>query len=340
MTSTGKGTPMTRNKQWLLARRPTGWVEESCFRLVETEAPTPGEGQVLVQIHYLSLDPYMRGRMGEGRSYAPNQPLGEVMLGGTVGAVVESRSPRFLPGDLVLGRGGWQQLHLADAADLTKLEAPGLPESVYLGPVGMPGVTAWYGLHQLGKPRAGETVVVSAAAGAVGSVVGQLAKLAGCRAVGIAGGPAKCQHVAEELGLDACVDYKAGSFLDDLAAATPHGIDVVFENVGGAVLEATLDRMNPFGRVAVCGLIASYNGQEAPIRNLRRVLDDRLSLQGFIVSDHMELWPRALGELGELVAQGKLRYRETVAQGIESAPRAFLGLLRGENLGKQLVKVA
>jgi NADPH-dependent curcumin reductase len=331
---------MTRNKQWLLARRPTGWAEESCFRLVETEAPAPGEGQVLVQIHYLSLDPYMRGRMGEGKSYAPNQPLGEVMLGGTVGAVVESRSPSFRSGDLVLGRGGWQQLHLSDAADLTKVEARGLPESVYLGPVGMPGVTAWYGLHQLGKPKAGETVVVSAAAGAVGSVVGQLAKLAGCRAVGIAGGPAKCRHVVEELGLDACVDYKAGSFLADLTAAAPQGIDVVFENVGGAVLEATLDRMNPFGRVAVCGLIASYNGQEAPIRNFRRVLDDRLSLKGFIVSDHMELWPRALGELGELVAQGKLRYRETIAQGIESAPRAFLGLLRGENLGKQLVKVA
>ncbi len=330
---------MTRNKQWLLARRPTGWVEESCFRLVEAEVPAPADGQVLVQVHYLSLDPYMRGRMDEGRSYAPSQPLGEVMLGGTVGAVVESRSPLLQAGDLVLGRGGWQQFHLADGAGLIKLALRGLPESVYLGPVGMPGVTAWYGLHQLGKPRAGETVVISAASGAVGSVVGQLARRAGCRAVGIAGGPAKCRYVVEELGFDACVDHKAGSFQEAFEAATPGGIDVLFENVGGASLDAALARMNAFGRVAVCGLIAGYNGQEIPLRNVRSILTNRLSVQGFIVSEHMEHWPRALAELGELVARGELRYRETVSPGIESAPRAFLGLLRGENLGKQLVKV-
>lgn len=204
----------------------------------------------------------------------------------------------------------------------------------------MPGVTAWYGLHQLGRPRAGETVVVSAASGAVGSVVGQLARLAGCRAVGVAGGPAKCRYAVEELGFDACVDHRSAAFTDDFAAATPGGVDVVFENVGGAVLDAALARINPFGRVAVCGLIAGYNGQEIPLRNVRAILTNRLSVQGFIVSDHMEHWPRALAELAERVAQGTLRYRETVSQGIESAPRAFLGLLRGENLGKQLVKVA
>ncbi|HEY6099898.1 MAG TPA: NADP-dependent oxidoreductase, partial [Anaeromyxobacter sp.] len=210
----------------------------------------------------------------------------------------------------------------------------------YLGCVGMPGVTAWYGLTQIGKPKEGETVVVSAAAGAVGSVVGQLAKLRGCRAVGIAGGKAKCDLVVDELGFDACVDYKAGSFRTDFAAATPKGIDFVFENVGGKVLDASLARMNAFGRIALCGLIAGYGGQDISLRNVRSILVNRLLVQGFIVSEHMEIWPEAMKELGAAVAAGKIKYRETLAQGIESAPRAFIGLLRGENLGKQLVKVA
>lgn len=329
----------TRNKQWLLESRPAGGVEESNFRLAEADVPALGDGQLLVQVHYLSLDPYMRGRMDETKSYAPSQPTGAVMMGGTVGAVVESRNPRYQPGDVVVGMGGWQQYFASDGAGLMKVDARALPESLYLGAMGMPGVTAWYGLHQIGKPKAGETVVVSAASGAVGSVVGQLAKLAGCRAVGIAGGAAKCDYAVKELGFDACVDHKSAAFREAFAAATPGGIDVVFENVGGAVLDASLARMNAFGRIALCGLIAGYNGQDITLRNVRALLVNRLTVQGFIVSEHLELWPKALGELGALMAQGKLKYRESIAQGIESAPRAFIGLLRGENFGKQLVKV-
>jgi NADPH-dependent curcumin reductase CurA len=262
------------------------------------------------------------------------------MVGGTVGAVVDSRNPGYEPGDTVVGTGGWQQYYVSDGSGLMKVDARRLPESLYLGVVGMPGVTAWFGLTQIGRPKPGETVVVSAASGAVGSVVGQLSKIAGCRAVGVAGGPAKCLHVVKELGFDACVDYKAKTFRYDLEAATPAGIDVVFENVGGSVFDASLARMNAFGRVALCGLIAGYGGDEIAVRNVRSILVNRLTVQGFIVSDHMDLWPKALSELGELVAQGKLKYRETVAQGLESAPRAFIGLLRGENFGKQLVKVS
>jgi len=326
------------NKQWLLARRPQGAVQPSDFELVERPAPALAEGQLLVQHHYLSLDPYMRGRMDEAKSYAAAQQLGEVMIGGTVGEVVESRSSAFPVGSLVVGMGGWQQLSLSDGRGL--LPAPrGIPESVCLGAAGMPGVTAWYGLTQIGKPKAGETVVVSAAAGAVGSVVGQLARLRGCRAVGIAGGARKCAHVEKELGFDACLDYKADDFRAALKAATPAGVDVLFENVGGPVLDAVLARMSAFGRVAVCGLIAGYDGQDISVRNARSILVNRLLVQGFIVSDHLALWPEALRELTGLVAGGQLRYRETVAEGLESAPRAFIGLLRGENLGKQLVKL-
>jgi NADPH-dependent curcumin reductase CurA len=328
-----------KNRQWLLASRPRGAVEESNFRLVETPVPTLQEGQLLVRVHYLSLDPYMRGRMDDVKSYAAAQPVGEVMIGGTVGEVVESRNRGFAQGELVLGMGGWQEFHVSDGKGLTKVSRA-LPESLYLGAVGMPGVTAWHGLLRIAKPRPGETVVISAASGAVGSVVGQLAKLRGCRAVGIAGGPAKCEHVVKDLGFDACVDYKAAGFGEALEAATPQGIDVVFENVGGKILDASLRRMNPFGRIALCGLIAGYDGQDVSLRHVRSLLVNRLLVQGFIVSDHLDEWPEALKELSGLVASGRLRYRETVAQGLESAPRAFIGLLRGENVGKQLVKVA
>jgi NADPH-dependent curcumin reductase CurA len=327
------------NRQWVLASRPRGAVDESSFRLVEAAVPALAGGEVLARIRYLSLDPYMRTRMDEARSYAPSQRIGEVMIGGTVGDVVESRNPRYAPGDLVVGMGGWQEFHVSDGNGLQKVPRT-LPESVYLGPVGMPGVTAWYGLLQIGKPKPGETVAISAASGAVGSVVGQLAKLRGCRAVGIAGGPRKCAYVVEELGFDACVDYKAEGFREALKAATPDRIDVLFENVGGAVLDGSLARMNPFGRVVVCGLVSGYEGGDMALRNVRAILVDRLLVQGFIVSEHLEIWPQALAELGALVAEGKIRYRETIAQGIESAPRAFIGLLHGENLGKQLVKVA
>jgi hypothetical protein len=328
-----------RNKQVVLASRPTGWVEESNFRVVEKEVPPVREGEVLTRVHYLSLDPYMRGRMDESRSYAAPQKLDEVMLGGTVAEVIESRNPAYREGDMVVGMAGWQQYEVSDGKTLRKVDTSAIPASAYLGAVGMPGVTAWYGLTQIGKPRPGETVAVSAAAGAVGSVVGQLAKIMGCRAVGVAGGRAKCDHVVKELGLDACADYKAESFRDDFKAATANGIDVVFENVGGSVLDAALARMNPFGRIAVCGLIAGYNGQDISLRNVRSILVNRLLVQGFIVTEHLELWPQALKELAEHVVAKRIRYRETVAQGLESAPRTFIGLLKGENLGKQLVKL-
>ncbi len=329
-----------RNHQIVLASRPRGFPTTEAFQLVERDVATPGDGEVLIRVRWLSLDPYMRGRMSAARSYAASQPLGEVMIGGTVGDVVESRHAGFRAGDVVVGMGGWQEHAVLNGRSLRKVDASALPASVYLGCVGMPGVTAWYGLHAIGRPSPGETVLVSAAAGAVGSVVGQLAKLAGCRAVGIAGGPAKCEHVVRDLGLDACVDYRAGALEDDLAAATPSGVDVVFENVGGAVLDAALGRVNAFARVAVCGLIAGYHGDDISLRRVRSILMNRLLVQGFIVTEHPDAWPRALEELAAHVAAGRIRYRETVAHGLEQAPAAFLSMLRGENVGKQLVKLA
>ncbi len=329
-----------KNRQIVLASRPQGWVDESNFRLVEKDVPAIRDGQVLTAVRWLSLDPYMRGRMDESKSYAAPQPLGEVMVGGTVEEVLESKHPLFRAGDTVVGTAGWQEYAVGDGTSLRKVDPKLVPPSTYLGCVGMPGVTAWYGLNEIGQPRPGETVVISAAAGAVGSVVGQLAKIARCHAIGIAGGKAKCDHVVHELGFDACIDYKSESFREDFKKATAQGVDVVFENVGGHILDASLKRMNAFGRIAVCGLIAGYNGQDIAIRNVRTILTSRLRVEGFIVSEHMHLWPRALGELASHVACGRIRYRETVATGLENAPRAFIGMLRGENLGKQLVKVS
>jgi len=329
-----------RNRQIILESRPRGKVEASNFRMVEAGVPPVKEGEVLTRVRWLSLDPYMRGRMDEGPSYVAPQPLGEVMGGGTVAEVLESRHPALRAGDLVVGMAGWQEYQVAGGGTLRKIDTSVAPASAYLGCLGMPGVTAWYGLGTIGKPKPGETVVVSAAAGAVGSVVGQLAKIAGCRAVGIAGGPAKCEHVVRQLGFDACVDYKAPTFREDLRAATPKRIDVVFENVGGAVLEAALARMNPFGRMAICGLIAGYDGQELALRNPRAILVNRLLVQGFIVSDHQALWPQAVAELAGHVASKRLTWHETVAEGLELAPAAFMGMLKGANLGKQLVRVA
>ncbi len=328
-----------RNKQWLLQRRPQGEAQETDFELKETDVPPLADGQLLIKVHSLSLDPYMRGRMDESKSYAAPQPLGEVMIGATVGEVVDSKHPKHGLGDWVVGPGGWQQYFVSNGAGLQKIDTKAIPASVYLSTAGMPGVTAWYGLNRICQPKPGETVVVSAASGAVGSVVGQLARLLGCRAVGIAGGKVKCDYVKGELGFDACVDYKSPDFNDSFKAATPKGIDAVFENVGGMTLDAELARMNAFGRIAVCGLIAGYSGGEIAIRNTRSILVNRLKIEGFIVSEHLDLWPQALAELGKLVVEGKLRYRESVAQGIESAPRAFLGMLKGENFGKQLVRM-
>jgi NADPH-dependent curcumin reductase CurA len=265
------------------------------------------------------------------------------MVGGTVGIVEQSQHPGFKPGDAVVGSLGWAEYGVADGRAVNKVDPALVPLSAYLGPVGMPGVTAWYGLNKICEPKAGQTVLVSAASGAVGSVVGQLAKMAGCRVVGIAGGAEKCAYVREELGFDACLDHRA---LPDVKAmslalkeAAPDGIDCLFENVGGVCLDAALTRMNPFGRIALCGLIAGYEGGDIAIRNVRALLVMRLKLQGFIVSEHLELWPQALGELARGVASGRIKYRETIAEGLPAAPEAFIGMLRGRNFGKQLVKL-
>ncbi|QDL37641.1 NADP-dependent oxidoreductase [Rhodoferax sediminis] len=337
---------MPHNKQILLDNRPTGEAVASNFKLVSSETPALQDGQVLVRHHYLSLDPYMRGRMNDSKSYAAPQPLGQVMQGGTAGEVVESKNAKFSLGDKVVGFGGWQEYSVVDAGQvgmLRKVDTAHIPLSAYLGAVGMPGVTAWYGLMKICEPKPGETVVVSAASGAVGSVVGQLAKARGCRAVGIAGGKDKCDYVVQELGFDACVDYKAHkdpkSLYAALKDATPNGVDGYFENVGGVIMDTVLARMNAFGRIALCGMIAGYDGQPLPLTTPQLILTNRLKVQGFIVSEHMEHWPAALTELGTLVATGKLKFRESVAQGIEAAPEAFLGLLKGRNFGKQLVKL-
>jgi NADPH-dependent curcumin reductase CurA len=333
------------NRRFVLASRPTGAPEESNFRLETIPVPELTPGQALVRHHYLSLDPYMRGRMSDQKSYATPQPLGEVMIGGTVGEVVASQSDKLAVGDHVVGIGGWQEYAVAaaDAPALRKIDTRQVPMSAYLGAVGMPGVTAWYGLNMICEPKPGETVAVSAASGAVGSMVGQLAKARGCRAIGIAGGKDKCDYVVRELGFDACIDYKAAADARALQAmlreVTPNGIDGYFENVGGAVLDAVLLRMNAFGRIAVCGMIAGYDGAPIPLAFPQLILTQRLKVQGFIVSEQPTLWPKALAELGAGVASGSLKYRETVAQGIESAPGAFLGLLKGKNFGKQLVKL-
>jgi NADPH-dependent curcumin reductase len=330
---------MNTYKRLVLASRPKGEVSPDNFRLEEVPVPTIRDGEVLIRNHYLSLDPYMRMRMEDVKSYAAPQALGETMIGGTVGEIVESKNPKFAVGDKVQGMMGWSEMGVSDGNLLRKLDTTHVPLSAYLGSVGMPGMTAWYGLTQIMQPKEGETIVVSAASGAVGSVVGQLAKVRGCRAVGIAGGKEKCDYVVNELGFDACVDYKAGNLVEDLAKATPNGIDAIFENVGGQVFDAALARMNPFGRIALCGLIAGYDGEPMAINNVRTFLTMRLTMRGFIVSEHMEFWPQGLKELGTLVASGKLKFRESVAQGLESAPEAFIGLLKGKNFGKQLVKL-
>jgi NADPH-dependent curcumin reductase CurA len=323
----------------VLAARPRGAVAPENFRLETVPVPRLADGQVLVRNHYLSLDPYMRGRMSKAASYAVSQPLDETMIGGTVGQVVASRNEFFAVGDYVNGMLGWAEMGVSDGVLLRKLDTTRIPLSAFLGVVGMPGMAAWYGFHQIMEAAAGETVVVSAASGAVGSVVGQLARLRGCRVVGIAGGAEKCAYVVDELGFDACIDYKAGKLEAELAAATPDGVDAIFENVGGACLDASLARTNAFARIALCGLIAGYNGADMPIKNSRLLLINRLSLRGFIITEHMEFWQQGLQELAVLVANRQIKYRESVADGLAAAPQAFMGLLNGRNFGKQLVKL-
>ena len=337
---------MTANQQILLDNRPQGEATVDNFKLVTSETPALQDGQVLVKHHFLSLDPYMRGRMNDSKSYAASQPLGEVMIGGTVGEVVDSKHSKFAAGDKVVGMGGWQQYSVVDADQpgaLRKVDTTHVPLSYYLGAVGMPGVTAWYGLVKIINPKADETLVINAATGAVGSAFVALAKARSCRVVGIAGGPEKCKYAVDELGFDACIDYKQHKDMHSLSKALkehcPDGIDGYYENVGGMIMDAVMLRMNPFSRMAICGMIAGYDGQPLPMTNPALILVNRMKIQGFIVSEHMEVWPEALTELGGLVAAGKLRPRETIAEGIASAPEAFLGLLKGKNFGKQIVKI-
>lgn len=329
----------------VLAERPKGNVEPAHFRLETLEQPTLAslqENEVLVQNHFLSLDPYMRGRMSTVKSYAEPQALDETMIGGTVGKVVASRHADFHVNDDVVGMLGWSEMGIAHGNLLRRVDGR-VPLSAYLGIVGMPGVTAWYGVNKILEANAKQTLVVSAASGAVGSVVGQLAKLKGCRVVGIAGGEKKCRYVVEQLGFDACVDYQAAStekeLVTQLQAATQNGIDLLFENVGSTVFDASLACLNPYAKIALCGLIAGYNGGAKPLSNINRLLMMRASLQGFIVTEHMDIWPEALAALTDLVISGKLIYQETIAQGLASAPQAFIGLLQGQNFGKQLVRL-
>ena len=323
----------------VLAARPKGSVAPTDLRLETVPVPEIGEGQLLVRNHYLSLDPYMRMRMEDIKSYAAPQAIDDVMIGGTAGEVIASNHPKFAVGDKVVGMLGWSEMGVSDGSMLKKVDSTQISLSAYLGIVGMPGMTAWYGLNKILQPKPGQTIAVSAASGAVGSVVGQLAKLQGCRVIGIAGGKAKCQLVVDSFGFDACIDYKAGNLFGDIKAAAPDGIDGLFENVGGVVMDAVLNQMNPFGRIALCGMISGYDGQPMPVHSLHKVLSMRLMMQGFIISEHLELWPQGLSELAQLVATKKLNYRETIAEGLAAAPEAFIGMLRGKNLGKQLVKL-
>ena len=330
---------MATNLQILLDHRPTDKVSPANFRIVETPVPTPGPGQVLVRHKFLSLDPYMRGRLSDAKSYARPQEVGAVMQGGAVGIVEASNNPKFKPGDAVVGMGGWQRYFLSDGANLTVVDARAIPIQAYLGPVGMPGVTAWYGLNKIIAPKAGETVLVSAATGAVGSVVGQLARAAGARAVGIAGGAEKCAYAVQDLGYAACVDHRSASFAADLKAAVPNGVDGLFENVGGEPFQQALRRLNDFARAAICGLIASYEGAPTALPDMRIFLVRRIKVEGFIVSDHLSLWPQAIAELAGHIAAGRLKWRETIRDGIENAPQALVDLLHGQNFGKMLIRV-
>jgi NADPH-dependent curcumin reductase CurA len=337
---------MPINHAIVLDNRPEAEVSTSNFKMVTAETPALQDGQVLVKNHYLSLDPYMRGRMNAGKNYAQPQPLGEPMIGGTVGEVAESKNAKFKVGQTVQCMGGWQAFSLINAdmpGALKHVNAEKISMSHYLGAVGMPGVTAWYGLNKIIQAKPGATVTVSAASGAVGSAYGALAKARGFRVVGIAGGKAKCDYVVNELGFDACIDYKAHtdyiSLSKALRDACPNGIDGHFENVGGMVLDAVMLRANDFSRIAVCGMIAGYNGEPLAMTNPTLILKSRMTIEGFIVSEHMEVWPEALAELAELIASGKFNPRQTIAQGLASAPEAFMGLLKGHNFGKQVVKL-
>ena len=338
---------MPINHRIVLNSRPVGAPTPENFRIEEAPIAAPATGEVLLRTLYLSLDPYMRGRMSDGPSYAAPVPLGEVMVGGTVSRVESSNRPDFKPGDLVLGQSGWQSLALSDGNGLNKLDAAMTHPSLALGVLGMPGFTAYMGLLDIGQPKADETVVVAAASGAVGSVVGQIAKLKGCHVVGIAGGADKCRYVVDELGFDACIDHRSPDFKQQLASACPKGIDVYFENVGGAVFDAVLPLLNTKARVPVCGLIAHYNDTSLPPGPdrlgllTRTLLVKRIKMQGFIIfDDYAHRYGEFFGEMSQWLKDGKIKFREDVVDGLENAPQAFIGLLEGKNFGKLIVRVA
>jgi NADPH-dependent curcumin reductase CurA len=332
---------MALNKAWTVASFPSGELSAQNFKLVESPAPSPKDGEVLVKNLWLSLDPYMRGRLSQAKSYVKGVEIGDVMSGETAGEVVESKHPGYKPGDKVTAPSGWQLYCCLKGEMLTKVDASKVPLSYFLGCLGMPGRTAYFGMKDICAPQPGETVVVSAASGAVGSVVGQLAKAWGCRAVGIAGGKAKCDYVLKDLGFDACVDYKAGRLAEDLKAACPKGIDAYFENVGGKILDTVLTQMNVKSRIAVCGLISDYNATEPyGVKMFRSILVNRIKVQGLIVFDWLARYAEGNQALRELVLAGKLKTRESVLEGIDKAPQGLVGLLKGENFGKQLIKLA
>ncbi len=330
----------TTQRQIVYARRPVGIPTVDCFRLATVPVARPGPGQLLVRNDVLSVDPYIRMRMEEKDSYAPVMAIGDVLVGRTVGQVIEGDAGGFSPGDWVVGRLGWQDFSVAAPGELQHIDTAAAPATAYLGALGSTGITAWVGLNAFGRPQAGETVLVSAASGAVGSVVGQLAKLHGCHAVGIAGGPAKCELVRSAYGFDDCVDYRAPDFADALRRALPQGVDVYFDNVGGEILDTVLPLCNNFARIPLCGLVSQYNATEPyRLQNLREVFNRRVTVRGFVLSDHKDLWPQATAGLAAAYAQGRLHYRETIAEGLENAPRAFIDMLAGANIGKQLVRL-
>ena len=334
------------NRQVLLAARPDGAPKESDFKLVERPVPEPGANEVLTRTIYLSLDPYMRGRMSAAKSYAKPVEVGAVMTGGTVGQVVASKYPGLAEGDIVVGLTGWQDYALANGKGLRKLDPAAAPISTALGVLGMPGMTAYTGLHNIGRPKEGETLVVAAASGAVGASVGQIGKIKGCRVVAIAGAPEKCKFVVDELGFDACLSHRDSDFAEKLAAACPNGVDIYWENVGGAVFDAVLPLFNPFARVPVCGLIAQYNATGLPAGPnkipllMRSVLSNRLRIQGFIVWDFAEQEPQFQRDMAAWIREGRMKYREDFVDGLENAPKALMGLLKGENFGKLVVRVS
>jgi NADPH-dependent curcumin reductase CurA len=334
-------TPMPKtHRRVVLVRRPPGEPVESDFRVEEVAVPEPGPRQVLVRNVYLSLDPYMRGRMRDAASYAAPVGIGEVMTAGTVGEVVKSNHPNYKVGDIVEDRLGWQEYGIGPSPAMRKIDSSLAPISTANGVLGMPGMTAYFGLYEVGQPKPGETVVVSAASGAVGQIVGQLAKIAGCRAVGIAGGAKKCAFVKDTLGFDACVDYKAEKDLGAaVKAACPNGVDVYFDNVGGTVSDAVLANLNFYARVSLCGSISQYNTADLGPRLMGTFVGKRVTARGFIVWDFNQKYGAALRQMGEWVRSGHIKFKEDIVEGIDNAPRAFIGMLRGENFGKMQVKL-